>query len=126
MSVNIQTEDNKLHRIASVNGTDDSMIVDDELSETSENPVQNKVVDAKFKEINKSVKELQGITLTGTLTAGETTITLTDASITTDSTIDIYTDVYGVNPKNVSVEDGSLTLEFSAQESDVQVKVVVS
>ena len=76
--------------------------------------------------VKKEIEELQGITLTGTLTTEETSIILYDSSITTDSTIDIYTDVYGVNPKNVSVEDGSLTLEFSAQESDVQVKVVVS
>lgn len=69
---------------------------------------------------------IQGLTLTETLNTGNTSLSFSDDRITEDSTIDIYTDVYGVNPKNVNVEDGSLTLEFSAQESDVQVKVVVS
>ena len=48
-----------------------------------------------------------------------------DASITPDSTFDIYTDKYGVNPKNVTVDTGRITLEFKAQETDVNIKVVV-
>jgi type I site-specific restriction-modification system R (restriction) subunit len=52
-------------------------------------------------------------------------VTIEDASITQDSTFDIYTDKYGVNPKNVTVNTGSITLEFKAQEVDVNIKVVV-
>lgn len=64
--------------------------------------------------------------LTGTLTAGNTSITLQDASITTNSTIDIYTDTFGVNPTDVVVAAGSVTLTFEAQASDLGVKVRVS
>lgn len=93
--------------------------VDSEMSDGSMNPVQNKVV-------KNYVDKLHGITLTGALTSGETVITLTDASITTDSTIDIYTDVYGVSPKTVDVTDGNIVMAFNEQSVDVQIKVVVS
>ena len=63
--------------------------------------------------------------VTGTLTAGSTTVTLSNAAITTSSTLDIYTDVYGVNPTDVSVSSGSVTLTFEAQASNIGVKVRV-
>lgn len=65
------------------------------------------------------------IELTGTLTAGETTITLTDDSITTGRKFDFYTSIYGVSPTNVTVADGNITLEFDAQETDMNVEVRV-
>lgn len=64
--------------------------------------------------------------VTGTLTAGNTSVTLSDASITTSSTIDVYTDTFGVNPTAISVSTGSVTLTFPAQASNVAVKVRVS
>lgn len=66
------------------------------------------------------------IEVSGTLTAGSTSITLSDASITTTSTIDIYTDVFGIQPTNAVVATGSITLTFLAQASDITVKVRVS
>ena len=63
--------------------------------------------------------------VTGTLTAGSTTLTLSDASITTSSTLDFYTSVYGVNPTAVSISTGSVTLTFEAQLSNIDVKVRV-
>ena len=62
----------------------------------------------------------------GTLAAGATSITLSDASITLNSTIDLFTDTYGVNPSAISVAAGSITLTFTAQQSAVNVKVRVS
>lgn len=62
----------------------------------------------------------------GTLAAGSTSITLSDASITLNSTIDLYTDTYGVNPSAISVAAGSITLTFAAQQAAVNVKVRVS
>ena len=59
------------------------------------------------------------------LTAGQTSITLTDVLISSDSTFDFYTDIYGVAPKTVSVSTGSITLTFDAQASDMMVKVVI-
>lgn len=83
-------------------------------------------------EVNEIHKELNAlgekneVSVIGTLAAGATSIVLENEAITTSSTIDIYTDVYGVNPTNASVEAGSITLTFEAQGSDLGVKVRVS
>lgn len=66
-----------------------------------------------------------GVTLTGTLTAGQTTITLSSMAITANSTLDFYTDVFGINPTSVSVSTGSVTLTFESQATDINVKVRV-
>ena len=63
--------------------------------------------------------------LTATLTAGSTSLVFSDSSILTTSTIDIFTSVWGVNPTAVTVATGSVTLTFSAQQSDISVKVRV-
>ena len=63
--------------------------------------------------------------VTGTLTAGSTSLTLSDASITNNSTLDFYTSVYGVNPTSVSISTGSVTLTFEAQLTNINVKVRV-
>ena len=72
-----------------------------------------------------AIAEVAGVTLTGTLLAGSTTLTLSDAAITTSSTVDIYTDTYGISPEDVTVATGSVTLTFEAQLADLGVKVVV-
>lgn len=61
-----------------------------------------------------------------TLTAGQTTITITDAAITATSAIDVYTNAFGVEPINMALAAGSVTLTFEAQASDINVKVRVS
>lgn len=66
------------------------------------------------------------VDVTGILTAGSTSITLSNASITTNSTLDFFTDRFGVNPTNVVVLNGSVTLTFESQASDLGVKVRVS
>lgn len=66
------------------------------------------------------------IEITGTLTAGSTSITLSNAAITTSSTLDFYTDSFGVNPTAATVSTGSVILTFDEQGSDVGVKVRVS
>lgn len=58
-----------------------------------------------------------------TLTAGETTVTITDEEITENSMLSFYTSIYGVNPKTVEVVAGSVTLTFAAQEVDMEVGV---
>ena len=64
--------------------------------------------------------------LIGTLTAGSTSLTISSELLTTDSTIDIYTSAFGVNPTNVVLSTGSVTLTFESQQSDLSVKVRVS
>jgi hypothetical protein len=66
------------------------------------------------------------VDVTGTLVAGQTSITLSNATITTNSTIDYYTNVFGVNPTNVSVVTGAVTLTFDSQASDLGVKVRIT
>lgn len=66
------------------------------------------------------------VDVTGTLEAGQTEITLSNASITPNSTIDYYTNVFGVNPTNAVVSAGSVTLTFEARATDLGVKVRVS
>ena len=72
-----------------------------------------------------SIETALGIELTGTLTAGQTTITLTSEIIDSNSSFDFYTSVFGVNPTAVSVSTGSITLTFDNQSIDISVKVVV-
>lgn len=64
--------------------------------------------------------------LQGTLTAGQTTLTLTDNRISTDDVFDFYTSIYTVNPTDISVSAGSMTLTFEAQSTDLNVKVRAS
>lgn len=64
--------------------------------------------------------------LTGTLIAGQTQVVISDAIITTNSTVEPFTDVFGVNPTNMIVTTGSVTLTFEAQQSNVGVKVRIT
>lgn len=62
---------------------------------------------------------------TGTLAAGDTTITIISSQIAVGSMVDIYTDIYGLEPTNVSVTAGQIVLTFDAQGVDIHVKVKV-
>ena len=83
------------------------------LTKTAHDTVIGALNDIAFKE------------LSGTLTTGTTSLTISDASITTSSTVDIFADVYGVSPESVTVATGSITMTFEARESDLSVKVRV-
>lgn len=66
------------------------------------------------------------VDVTGTLNAGSTSIILSNAAITTASTIDYYTDVFGVSPTNAVISTGQVVLTFEAQPNNLGVKVRVS
>lgn len=82
-------------------------------------------------EISNAISAIQPHFLTGTLEAGETSIMLTDTAtsgaIDDNSLIDIYTDVYGVNPTLAAVNavTHTLVLNFDEQETDIHIKVRV-
>ena len=57
----------------------------------------------------------------GTLAAGSTTITLSDSNITENSMIDIWTNVANLNYTDMSISNGSVTVTFHAQQSNVSV-----
>lgn len=61
--------------------------------------------------------------VTGTLTAGQTSITLSNGYISDNCTFDFYTSKFGVNPTDVSVSNGSITLIFDEQEENINIKV---
>ena len=72
------------------------------------------------------LKSENGFTLTSTLTAGQTSLTFTDARITENSILSaVYTSIFGVSVKTAEVTNGSLTLTFKEQTEDVTVKVVI-
>ena len=77
------------------------------------------------KNVIGAVNELKGTELTAVLSAGSTTVTISNAAILTTSTVDIYTDVFGVNPEDVTVTTGQIVLTFPEQASDLNVKVVI-
>ena len=66
------------------------------------------------------------VEVTGTLTAGQTSITLSNVAITENSTIDYYTNYFGINPVGVNVSNGRVVLTFEEQGVDLGVKVRVS
>ena len=78
------------------------------------------------KKVLGAINEVRGTFVTGTLTAGSTSLTLSDASITTTSTFDIYVSTFGIQPTNAVVTTGTITLTFLAQASNISVKVRVS
>ena len=63
--------------------------------------------------------------ITGTLSAGSTTLTLQNAAITINSVYDIYTDKWGVNPTDVVVTAGKITMTFEKQNASIGVRVEV-
>lgn len=73
-----------------------------------------------------AINELCGDWVSGTLTAGSTSLVLSDASILATSTIDIYVSEFGIQPTNAVVTSGQIVLTFLAQASDIFVKVRVS
>lgn len=77
--------------------------------------------------LSNSVSALQSnATVTkGTLAVGATSIVLSNSKITTSSVLSIYTSVWGVNPKTVTVASGKVTLTFDAQTVAVEVGVRV-
>ena len=74
---------------------------------------------------NKTIPQAIGKQISGTLTAGSTTITLSDASITADSWVKPYASVWGVMCTNMVISAGSVVLTFEAQASDITVGVEV-
>lgn len=69
--------------------------------------------------INSSLVDL----ITGTIPSGETSITLTDEKIKSDSIIDIYFENKVLAPTEVTVNDGSIVIVIDAQETNTNVGV---
>lgn len=81
-------------------------------------------VQAAIDEVVAAIPGAGYVLVTGTLTAGQTSVTLSDASILATSYIDVYTD--GGVPYVSAVQSvGSVVLTFAEQASNLAVAVVV-
>ena len=78
-----------------------------------------------FGAINELADSSLSAILTGTLTAGQTFITISDSKIKEDSLLACYTDPFGINPIDATATNGSVTLTFEEQSSDVKVAVEI-
>lgn len=86
--------------------------------------VQNADTNA-YLETKFAFKSDKPTVLTGTLTAGSTSLVLENAAIKTSSVLDIYASKYGVSPSEAVCEAGKLTLTFDVLEEDLSVRVEV-
>lgn len=60
-----------------------------------------------------------------TLEAGETSVTVSPNQLNSTSFIDVGTEVFGVNPTNITVDGTDITLTFEARESDLDGCVMI-
>lgn len=63
--------------------------------------------------------------ITATLTAGSTSVTISDASITVNSFVLPVASIWGLTPTSVTVSNGSVSMTFAAQASNITVGVMV-
>lgn len=63
--------------------------------------------------------------VTGTLAAGSTSLTLQDASITSNSLIFYGSEVLGVYPTSMTATTGAVVLTFEAQQTSLNVAIMV-
>jgi len=71
-----------------------------------------------------AINEVAGKKLPATLTAGSTSLTFTDSSITADSLISVYTEG-GLLYNSITTTVGSVVLTFDEQATDVAVVLIV-
>lgn len=64
--------------------------------------------------------------VSGTLAAGATSLSLSNGNITTASTIDVYSSVYGISPTKMTVSAGKVNMTFDVQTVAATIKVRAS
>ena len=75
---------------------------------------------------NGYVVSISRFKLSGTIASGNTSISFSDIRIKSDSLIEIFTSEYGISASSITVDAGSITIEFEATENDLDVDVVVT
>lgn len=76
--------------------------------------------------VDSTTYSVQGFEITGTLIAGQTTLTFINSKITTSSTFNVFTDPYGAILNDIIATNGKLILSFEEQQSNVAVKVRIT
>lgn len=113
--------------VSSASGFSSAKIAASDFGETILNDFEwPLLLDTTAKSIIGAINELAFFTLSGTLAAGQTSITLTDNRITTTSHVFPWSSVWGLVPTSVTVAAGSVTLTFPAQQSNITVEARVS
>lgn len=102
-----------------INSTDNGAVIDDSTTSAS------KVWSSNKTNSELASKEDAPTILTSTLSAGSTSVTFSNAAITTTAMYDVYADKYGLTPTNISITTGQAVLTFEAQSSNVSVKLVI-
>ena len=89
--------------------------------------VESGAVYTETSALNSALTNFVGKKLTAqTLSVGSTTLTFSDASIATTSTIEVFADKYGVAPTDITVTTGQAVLTFNAQASAISVYIIVA
>ena len=100
------------------NGDDVGAVIDDSTTSAT------KVWSSSKTNTELGKKQDSFIIVSGTLTAGETSITLSSEAITADSNIIILTSPEVLHD-SISATTGSVTITFDAQANDIGVKAVI-
>ena len=96
-------------------------------SQITENKNSISTNNTNITNLTTRVENIEGVELTSTLTAGQTSLTFTDAGITENSILSaVYTSIFGASVSSANIVTGSLTLTFPQQEEDVTIKVVIN
>ena len=90
------------------------------------NPIESATDLLNSLKVEDTVYSVQGFEFITILQANQTTITITNPKISTTSTFNVYTDIYGVVLEDISVSNHTLTLIFAKQGIDINVKVRVT
>ena len=102
-----------------INSTDNGAVIDDSTTSASKVWSSNKT----NTEIGK--KEDAATVLTSTLSSGSTSLTFSNAAITTTAMYDVYADKYGLTPTDITITTGQAVLTFEAQSANVSIKLVI-
>lgn len=70
-------------------------------------------------------KEDAATVLTSTLSSGSTSLTFSNAAITTTAMYDVYADKYGLTPTDITITTGQAVLTFASQSTNVSIKLVI-
>ena len=102
-----------------INSTDNGAVIDDSTTSAS------KVWSSSKTNTELSSKEDAPTILTSTLSSGSTSLTFSNAAITTTAMYDVYADKYGLTPTDITITTGQAVLTFASQSTNVSIKLVI-
>ena len=97
----------------------DSMVLDDSDIKSNKGWSSNKINMLLQTKLNGFTVESKNIP------SSQTSVIFTDARIGTNSIIDVYDSIFGLNVSNITVEAGKCTVTIPAQSSTHDMKIVV-